>query len=134
MHFSGRFGARCHLKFDLDAVDGVSFTGALDVDGRHDQRYLALRRTLAQTTTDVSARTSLQQAAVHVGGAPRHGGAGIDVLLHGMLGEPLGCQHGHLARIHLGLGSDAEHAPEMVDVAVRIDDRDNRPITPLAAI
>jgi hypothetical protein len=59
MHFGGRFGAGCHLEFDLDAVDGVSFTGALDVDGRHDQRYLALRGTLAQTTTDVSSRTSL---------------------------------------------------------------------------
>jgi hypothetical protein len=51
-----------------------------------------------------------------------------------MLGEPLGCQHGHLARIHLGLCSDAKHTTEMVDVAVRIDDRDNRPITPADAI
>src|SRR6201999_1945764 len=134
MHFGGRFGAGCHLEFDLDAVDGVRFTGALDVDGRDDQRYLALRGTLAQTTTDVSLRTSLQQAAVHVGGAACHGGPGVDVLLHGVFSEPLGCQHGHLARVHLGLASHAQHAAEMVDVAVRVDDSDTPPLTPLAAI
>ena len=53
VHFGRGFGTGCHLELDLDAVDGVRFAGAADVDGRDDQRYLTLRRRLAQTATDV---------------------------------------------------------------------------------
>jgi hypothetical protein len=41
MHFGRSLGARRHLELDLDPVDGVGFTGGLDVDSRDDQGYLA---------------------------------------------------------------------------------------------
>ncbi len=134
VHFGRRLGARRHLELDLDPVDGVGFTGARNVDGRHDQRHLALRRHLAQAATDMSFRAARQQGAVHVGGATRHRGPGIDVLLHDVLGEPFRCQHRHLAGVDVGLRGHAQHAAEMVDVAMGVDHRDDGPLAPVGAV
>ncbi len=105
-----------------------------DVDGRDDQGDLTRRRRLSQPATHVSARTDLEHAAVHVGGAAGHGRPGIDVLLYDVFGEPLGRQHRDLPRIHVGLRGDAEHAAEMVDVAVGVDHRDHGPIAPVTPV
>ena len=93
-----------------------------------------LRRRLAQSAADLSLRAALQQAAVHVGGAARHGRPGVDVLLHGVLGETFGRQHRHLAGVHVGLRGDAQHAAEMVHVAVGVDHRDDGPVAAVRAV
>ena len=51
-----------------------------------------------------------------------------------MLGEALGRDHRDLARIDVGLRCHAEHPAEMVDMAVRIDNRDDRPVPALRPI
>ena len=89
VHLGGRLGAGRHLELDLDAVDGVRLAGFADVERRHDQRDLAGRADLPQPAAHLSLRSARQHGAVHVGGPPRHRGAGVDVLLHGVLGEVL---------------------------------------------
>ncbi len=41
---------------------------------------------------------------------------------------------GDLARVDIRLSGDAEHAPEVVDVAVRVDDGDYGPIAAMLAV
>ena len=59
---------------------------------------------------------------------------GVDVLLHGVLGEALGRDDRDLAGVDVGLRRHAEHAAEMVDVAVGVDDRDDRAVPAVGAI
>ena len=103
VHFGRGLGARRHLKFDLHAVDGVRLTGRLDVDGRDDEGYLAGGRGLAQPATHLILGSARQQRAVHIGRATRHCRTGVDVLLHGVLGETLRRQHRHRAGIDVRL-------------------------------
>ncbi len=44
VHLGGRLGARRHLEFDLEPVDGVLFAGGRDDHGRGDHRDLPGRR------------------------------------------------------------------------------------------
>jgi hypothetical protein len=64
----------------------------------------------------------------------RHGRTGVHVLLHGMLGEALGRDHDHLACVDVGLVGHAEHAAEVVDVAVGVDNGADGPISPVRPV
>ena len=128
VHLGGRLGARRHLEFDLHAVDGVRLTRLSDVDGRDDDRDLAGRRGLPETAAHLALRSAVQHGAVHVGRTARHGRARVDVLLHRMLGKAFRGKHRHLAGIHVRLRGDAEHAAEMIDMAVGVDHGDDGPV------
>ena len=96
-----------------------------DIDGRDDDGYLAVGCGLAEPAADLALGSAFQQAAVHVGGPPRHRRTGIDVLLHGMRGETFRRQHRDRAGVDVRLRGHAQHAAEMVDVAVGVDHRDD---------
>ena len=134
MHLGGRLGAGRHLELDLDAVDRVRLTGFADVDRRHDQGDLAGGADLAQPAAHLTLRSAVQHGAVHVGGPPRHRRAGVDVLLHRVLREVLGRDDRDLARVDVGLRRHAEHAAEVIDVAVGVDDGDDRPVPAVRAV
>ena len=134
MHLGGRLGAGRHLELDLDAVEGVLLAGFADVERRHDQRHLAGRPDLAQPAAHLPLRAAGQRGPVHVGRASRHRGAGVDVLLHGVFGEVFGRDDRDLARVDVRLRRHAEHAAEVVDVAVGVDDRDDRPVATMRAV
>ncbi len=125
VHLRRGLGARGHLELDLHPVDGVGFPGLGDVDRRHDERNLTGRQCLPEAAADVPPETARQHGAVHVARTAHHRRAGVDVFLHGVRGEPLRRQHRHLSRVHVGLGGDAEHPTEMIDMAVGVDDRDH---------
>ena len=125
MHFGGSLGPGCHLEFDLHTVDGVLFTGRSDVDGRDDDRYLTSGRGLAESAAHLVRGSAGQQGAVHVRRPPRHCRTGVDVFLHRMFDESFGCQHRDRAAVHVRLRGDAQHAAEMVDVAVGVYHRDH---------
>ena len=80
--------------------------------------------TWPEAAPDLTLRSAREHGAVHVGGSPGHRRPGVDVLLHGVLGEVLGRDDRDLARVDVGLARHAEHAAEVVDVAVGVDDRD----------
>ena len=134
MHFGGRLGARRHLEFDLDAVDGVLLAGLTDVERRDDQRHLTRRPHLTEPTAHLALRPPREHRPVHVGGPPRHRRSCVNVLLHGVFGEVFRCDDRDLARVDVGLGRHAEHATEMVDVAVGVDHGDDRPVSAMGAI
>ena len=134
VHLGRRLGSRGHLELDLDTVDGVLLAGLADVEGRHDDRHLARRRGLPQTAAHLALRTPVQRGAVHVAGATRHRGTGVDVLLHRMLGEALRGDHDDPAGVDILLRGDPEDAPEVVDVAVGVNDSAHGTITPVLPV
>lgn len=134
VHLGGRLGPGRHLELDLDAVHDVRLARLADVEGRHDESDLPGRRRLAEAGPHLPERAALKRCAVHVPGAATHGGAGEDVLRDGVRDETLGRDDLHTARIHVGLGGDAEDATEVVGVAVRVDDGDDRPVPAVFAI
>ena len=123
VHLARRLGAGRHLELDLDAVDRVRLARRRDLERRHDEPDLAGRRALAEPGTDLALRAAREHRAVHVAGSARHRGAGVDVLGDRVPDEALGGDHRDLARIDVGLCRDAEDPAEVVDVAVRVDDR-----------
>ncbi len=129
VHLCRRLGAGSHLEFDVDTVDGVDLAGAGDVDRRHDQPDLTQGRGLSQAASHLTLRTTRQDRSVHVRRPAGHRGAGIDVLLHRVFDESFGRQHRDLAGIDVGLGGHPEHAPEVVHVAVGINDGAHRSVT-----
>ncbi len=134
VHLGGGLGARCHLELDLDTVDRVCLTGFADIDRRHDQGDLTRRADLAQPAAHLALRTAVQRSAVHIGGPPRHRGARVDVLLHGVLREVLRRKYCDAARVDIGLRRHAEHAAEMIDVTVGIDNCADCAIPAMGAI
>ena len=73
-------------------------------------------------------RAPLQVTAVHVDRAAGHGGAGVDVLGHGVGQEPLGGEDGDVAAVDRLLVDDTLDPAEVVDVAVGVDDGSDGPI------
>jgi hypothetical protein len=134
VHLGGSLGARRHLELDLDAVDRVGLAGLAHVDRRHDHPDLTARRRLAQSRTDLPFRTLRQDSPVHVSRAASHRGAGVHVLGDRVLDEALWRDHGDPAGFDLGDGCHAEHAPEMIDVTVRVDDGHHWAVTSVRAI
>ena len=111
------------------AVDGVRLAGRPDVDGRHDEGHLAGGRGLAQPAAHLALRSARQQRAVHVRRPARHRRTGVDVLLDGVCGEAFRRQDRDLAGVHVGLRGHAQHAAEVVDMAVGVDHRDDGAVT-----
>lgn len=129
MHLGGRLTTGRHLELDLHPVDDMGLTGVGDGDGRHDHRHLPGRGVLAQAAADLPVGAPRQRGAVHVAGAAQHRGAGVDVLGHHMVDEALRGDDGDPAGVDIGLRGDAQHAPEMIDVAVGVDDRGDGALT-----
>ena len=69
-----------------------------------------------------------QQRAELVERPAVHRVAGQQVLGDGLAHEVLGGDDPAAAGVDVGLGGDAEHAAEVVEVAVRVDDRGDRPL------
>ena len=69
-----------------------------------------------------------QAGAKHIDSAAQHGGAGDDIFRHGVFKEAFGRDDLHLAGRHIGRVHHAQHAAEMIDMAVGVDDRDHRPL------
>ena len=134
VHLGRRLGTGGHLELDLDAVDGVLLPGFADVDRRHDQRHFAGGPDLSESASHLPLRAAGEHGSVHVGSASRHRRAGVDVLLHGVFGEVLGRDDRDLAGIDVRLRRHPEHASEVVDVAVGVDDRDHLAVAAMRAI
>ena len=122
-----RLGAGRELELDLDAVHGERLAGPCHGVGRLDEGDRALGRHLAEAGVDLALLVLGQQGAVHVRGAPRHGVAGVDVLADGRLDEALRRDDLTAAGGDVVQAGDALDAAPVVDVAVRVDDGDDRP-------
>ncbi len=90
VHLAGRLGARRHLEFDLQPVDGVGLPRLGDLQRRREQGRLPGRRRLSETGADCPLRAACECRAVHVPGAPAHRGARVDVLCHRVLDHARG--------------------------------------------
>jgi hypothetical protein len=134
VHLRRRLGVRRELEHHVDAVDRLRLTGPRDLDGRRDQRDGARRGRLAEPGADLPGRALGQQRAVHVRRAARHRAAGVHVLAHGMLEEPLRGEHGHAARCDVVRRHHAARAAEVVDVAVRVEQARHRPVAAVLAV
>ncbi len=108
--------------------------GLPDIDRRHDQRHFTEGRCLPETAPHLALRAALQHGPVHIRGPARHRGSGVDVLLHGVLGEVFRRDDRDLPRVDVGLRRHAEHTTEMVHMAVGVDDCDNRAVAAVRSI
>ena len=95
--------------------------------GRNQARF-AVRHVLADRLVHVAERVARQQYRVLVLRAARHGVAGEHVLGDRRLHEALRRDHLDLAADDVGFVHHAAHAAEVIDVGMRIDDADNRPL------
>jgi hypothetical protein len=86
------------------------------------------------TRAHLTPDTAGQRGAVHVPGTARHRSSGVDVLLDRVLGEALRGDHLDVPGVDVVLSRDAEHAPEVVHMAVRVDDGVYRPVTTMASV
>ncbi len=121
VHLRWRFGVGSVLEDDPDAVDVEFVTGLVDGLGRSDEPGCADRGGLAESSVDLALRPECQQRPELVQRTARHDRPGEHVLADGLLHEPLGGDHPHVAGIDRPAGGDAEHPTEVVDVAVGVD-------------
>ncbi len=134
VHLARGLGAGGHLELDLDAVEGVGLSSCGHQECRDDDARLPGGGALSQTCADLTLRAAGQGCAVHVGGPTRHRGAGVHVLCDRVLQESVRGDDLHPAGVDLLLGHHAEDAAEVVDVAVCVDDGDDRAVTAMLAI
>jgi hypothetical protein len=131
VHLRRRLGVGRQLEHDLHAVDDVTLTGPGDADRRGHQRHRAARHRLPQPAIDMALRVDRQQRAVHIGRAPAHDVAAQHVLAHRVAQEALGRVDGRQCAFG---GEHAPHAAIMVDMAMGVDDRGDRPVPEVLAI
>ncbi len=132
VHLRRRLGLGRHLEHDAHAVDDELLAGAGDVDRRHDQARHAERHALAEPGVDVAAGSRRQQRAELVERPAVHRHAGEQVLGDGLAQEVLGGDDLATAGVDVVLAGDAEHAAEVVEVAVGVDHRGDRPLAEVA--
>ena len=89
------------------------------------------RGRLAEAAVDLALRALGQQIAVHVARAAAHRVAGDDVFADRGFGEVVGRKNFDLAGVDGLLRDDAAHAAEVVDVAMGVDDGDDRLVAEL---
>ena len=128
VHLRGRLGLGRHLEHDAHAVDDEFLAGAGDVDRRHDQARHAERHALAETGVDVATRSWREQRPELIERPSVHRHAGEQVLGDGLAQEVLGGDDLAPAGVDVVLTGDAEHAAEVVEVAVGVDHRGDRPL------
>ena len=121
-----RLGIGGQLEDDLDAVDPMRLERLFDQVGGRNQRDRAERDALAQAGIDLAAFAARQHRAELEQRAAEHRVARDHVFAHRRRHEARGRPDRHLARRHVVGADDPAHAAEVIDVAVRIDDRDHR--------
>ena len=99
-----------------------------------DQRDGASRGGLAQARSHPAARAAGQRGAVHVARAAGHRRPGIDVLRDRVLHETFWRDDLDPARVDIVLGHDPLDPAEVIDMAVSVDDRHDRPVTAVLAV
>ena len=105
-----------------------------DQVGRRYQRDRAERDALAESGIDLPPFAPRQHRAELEQRAPEHRVARDHVFTHGRRHETCRRPDRHLACRHLIGADDAAHAAEVIDVAVRIDDRDHRLVRPVLQV
>ena len=98
----------------------------MDRLGRSDEPRRADRCGLAEACVDLPLWPERQQRPELIQRTSGHDRAGEDVLAHRFSHEPFRCDHSHVAGVDGFSGGDAEHAAEVIDVAVGVDDRRHR--------
>jgi hypothetical protein len=134
VHLRRGLGARGDLELHADPVDHARLAGRGDEVGRPDQGDGAARRGLSQPCPDLALGPAGQGRAVHVARASGHRGPGVDVLLDRVLEEPVRRDDDAAPGIHVRLGRHALDPAEVVDVAVGVDDADDRPVATVLAV
>jgi hypothetical protein len=130
VHLGWGLGAWCHLELQADAVDDLLLTGVGDVVGGGDEPGPAGRPARAEPDPEGAGGRLRDGDRGVVVAAAQHGRSGIDVLGHGVVEEVFGCvdRDG-------GVGVDhTEHAAEVVDVGVGVDDRGHRAVATVGAV
>jgi hypothetical protein len=123
-----------HLEDHPHAVHGQLLAGGRDGHGRVDERDGAGRGGLAQPGSHPAFRPAGQRGTVHVPRPAGHRRPGVDVLRDRVLDEAFGGDDLDRARVDIVLGHNPLHAAEMIDVAVGVDHRGNRPVTAVLAV
>ena len=129
VHLRRCFGLRRQLEDDANAVDDQLLASERDVLRWRDEARRAERHTLAETTVHVALRTGRQQRAELVQSTSVHCVTGQEVLRNGLAHEVLGGDDAAATGVDIGLGGDTQHAAEVVEVAMRVDDGGDRPLT-----
>ena len=125
VHLRRGLGARRELELHPDAIDRPLIAGRRDRVGWGDQRDGSGRRCLAKARAHLGGRSALEGRAVHIAGAPCHGGPGVHVLRDRVLHEPVR-RDDRAPPVGDLLGSrQAAHAAEVVGVAVGVDHADD---------
>ena len=96
-----------------------------------DQPDIAVGHVLADRLVRMAVWVARQQHGVRVLRAARHRVAGEDILGNRLAEEALGRDDLDLAAAHVGFIDHAAHTAEVVDVRVRIDDTQHRPLAEL---
>jgi hypothetical protein len=120
VHLRRCLGARRELEHDVHAVEQDVLAGAGDLHRRRDERDGAGRVVRTEAARHLPEGALVERGAVHVAGAPGHGRAGHQVLADGVGGEVLGGEDRDAAG--LAVGQHATSTPEVVDVAVGVDE------------
>ena len=134
MHLRRRLRARRELELDLDPVERVPLPGLLDVGRRHEDARLSGGGGLTEACADLALGAARECRAVHVPGPAGHRRSRVDVLGDRVLQEAVRRHDLHPPGLQIGALHHAEHAAEVVDVAVAEDDGDHRAVAAVLAV
>ena len=123
------------MKTNRSAVDLQLLHRIGDQLGRREEaRFGRAEMAEPEPRADTALWSQRQQRAVHVGRAAHHRRSGDHVLRERGLREALGSDHPHSSGRDVSRVDHAEHAAVVVDVAVGVDDGDDRPIAPMGPV
>ncbi|CZX66006.1 Uncharacterised protein [Enterobacter hormaechei] len=125
-HLRRRFGARREHKIIGQAIDHLFLTIFLDDIGRGNQGHRPGGGGGAEPRTHLAFRIRLQQVAVHIAGAAAHDVARHDIFRDGGLHKSGWRVDFNLAGLHVGFVHHAAHAAIVVNVAVGVNNSDDR--------
>ncbi len=129
VHLGRGLGLGGVLEDDPHPIDDEFLAGLGDLLGGGQQAGRGGRNGLAEAGVDMGPGPGREQRAELIGSPPGHGRPGHHVLEHRFAQEVFGGDDAHLTvGDRLGRG-DAEHAAEMVGVAVGVDHRPHRSLS-----
>lgn len=123
VHLGRCLGIWCHLEDDPDAAERQLLAGLGDGVGRREQVRSGKAHRRAQAAVDVSKGTGTQQGAELVRGPPTHDRPRDHELADHFFEKSVGCHDSHISVRHCLVARHAEHAAEVVDMRMRVDDR-----------
>ena len=136
VHLGRRLGGGRELEHHRDAVDGVRFEGLRDRHrGRNDRPSRRAHAVdLSKTRIDRPARATRQRRPELIRRPPAHGVAGHDALGDHGVHETCWRDDRRASRGDLGRVHDPAHSAVVVAVAMRVDDRDDRPLRTMCEV